>query len=349
MRTFSIVGFLLLTGFLIVPAFDLAAAQQPTEAERDAIRSACRSDFVTHCASVQPGGKEALECLLQNDSKLSQPCKSAVNAVAPKPEPVTREAAPAAPEPPAAGTPKPVSEQTRDEQIKAVRQACTLDDFMAHCSWIQPSSPEVVLCLKANAAALSPPCQTAVGSLSTMPTPTSSEPGRQEQPAAQPRKPEPAHASVPPSTAPTSAAGAPGKPTAKQTSAIRAGCRSDFVSHCSGVQPGGVKALQCLQRNAAALSPPCRIAVAAITEGKTPSPRAAPSENAVSPAAAPLAPMPALRPREALAILRICGEDMRSLCAGLSSGGGRIISCLVENASSLSPGCYGALSAARRY
>ena len=71
MRTFSIVEFLLLTGFLIVPAFDPAAAQQPTEAERDAIRSACRSDFMTHCASVQPGGKEALECLLRNDSKLS--------------------------------------------------------------------------------------------------------------------------------------------------------------------------------------------------------------------------------------------------------------------------------------
>ena len=136
MRTFSIFEFLLLTGFLIVPAFDPAAAQQPTEAERDAIRSACRSDFMTHCASVQPGGKEALECLLRNDSKLSQPCKSAVNAVAPKPEPVTREAAPATPGPAAAGTPKPVSEQTRDEQIKAVRQACTLDDFVAHCSWI---------------------------------------------------------------------------------------------------------------------------------------------------------------------------------------------------------------------
>ena len=349
MRTFSIFEFLLLTGFLIVPAFDPAAAQQPTEAERDAIRSACRSDFMTHCASVQPGGKEALECLLQNDSKLSQPCKSAVNAVAPKPEPVTREAAPATPGPAAAGTPKPVSEQTRDEQIKAVRQACTLDDFVAHCSWIQPSSPEVVLCLKANAAALSPPCQTAVGSLSTIPTPNSSEPGRQEHPAAQSRKPEPAHASVPPSAPPTSAASTARKPTAKQTGAIRAACRSDFVSHCSGVQPGGAKALQCLQRNAAELSPPCRIAVAAITGGKTTSPSAAPSENAVSPAAAPLAPMPALRPREALAILRICGEDMRSLCAGLPSGGGRIISCLVENASSLSPGCYGALSAARRY
>ena len=34
-------------------AFDLAAAQQPTEAERTVIRSACRSDFVMHCASVR--------------------------------------------------------------------------------------------------------------------------------------------------------------------------------------------------------------------------------------------------------------------------------------------------------
>jgi Cysteine rich repeat len=350
MRIFSIVGYLLLTGFLIVPPLGPAAAQQPTEAERDAIRSACRSDFMAHCASVQPGGKEALECLLQNGSKLSEPCKSAVNAVAPKAEPVTREAAPpAAPEPAAAGTPKPVAEQTQDEQVRAIRQACTLDDFMAHCSWIQPSSPEVVLCLKANAAALSPSCQTAIGSLSTAATPTSSEPARQEQPAAPPKKPEQTHADAPPSTPPTNAASTPRKPTAKQTSAIRAACRSDFVSHCSGVQPGGAKALQCLQRNAAELSRPCRVAVAAITGGETTSPPATPPENSASPAAARLAPMPALRPREALAILRICGEDMRSLCAGLPSGGGRIISCLVDNASSLSPGCYGALSAARRY
>ena len=77
----------LLAGLLVVPAFYPVAAQQPTEAERDAIRSACRSDFMAHCASVQPGGKEALECLLQNDLKLSAPCKSAVFAVAPKVEP----------------------------------------------------------------------------------------------------------------------------------------------------------------------------------------------------------------------------------------------------------------------
>jgi len=59
-----------------------AAAQQPTQAQRDAIRASCRSDFMANCASVQPGGKEALECLLRNQAKLSAPCRSAVNAIA---------------------------------------------------------------------------------------------------------------------------------------------------------------------------------------------------------------------------------------------------------------------------
>ena len=58
------------------------AAQQPTQAQRDALRAACRSDFMADCASVQPGGKEALECLLRNEPKLSPSCRSAVNAIA---------------------------------------------------------------------------------------------------------------------------------------------------------------------------------------------------------------------------------------------------------------------------
>ena len=212
MRHFSISRTLLLTGFLIALAFNPIAAQQPTQIERDAIRSACRSDFLTNCASVQPGGKEALECLLQNDSKLSASCKSAVNAVGRKPaQPMAGESATPAPEAPAAGTSsKAATAQAQEDQIKAIRQACTLNDFMAHCSWIQPSSPEVMLCLKANAADLSPACRTAVGSISVTATPTAvetspTEPGHQEQPAM--RKPvEPARASVSSSSPSTTAA-----------------------------------------------------------------------------------------------------------------------------------------------
>ncbi len=117
------------------------------------------------------------------------------------------------------------------------------------------------------------------------------------------------------------------------------------MSHCSGVQPGGAEALQCLKRNEAQLSAACRSAVAAI--GADGAGAAAPSAApAAAAAVAPIRPMPMLRPREALAIVQICGVEVRSLCAGVPFGGGRIISCLAENASSLSPNCYGALSAA---
>ena len=77
------------------------AAQHPTPAQRDAVRAACRSDFMTNCASVQPGGKEALECLVRNEPKLSPSCRSAVNAIA------TPASGAAAPAPTAATPPKP--------------------------------------------------------------------------------------------------------------------------------------------------------------------------------------------------------------------------------------------------
>ena len=51
--------------------------------------------------------------------------------------------------------------------------------------------------------------------------------------------------------------------TEEQQSAIRANCRSDFMSKCSGVPRGGKEALQCLQKNVAVLSAGCKPAVSA--------------------------------------------------------------------------------------
>jgi hypothetical protein len=52
-----------------------------------------------------------------------------------------------------------------------------------------------------------------------------------------------------------------------------------------------------------------------------------------------------MRPREVLLVMRsACGADVRTLCAGVDPGGGRILQCLVSNASSLSPDCRGVLS-----
>src|SRR6202795_814764 len=87
------------------PAF----SQAPTDAQRSAIRSQCRSDYEAHCASVPPGGKASLQCLQKNMSSLSSGCQAAVRAVeapaAPKAE--STPAAPKAESTPAAPKAEP--------------------------------------------------------------------------------------------------------------------------------------------------------------------------------------------------------------------------------------------------
>ncbi len=74
----------LLLLLLLAPA---SAQQQPTQAQRDAIKQSCRSDFMSHCSGVQPGGKEALDCLKSNGPQLSPNCRAAVDAIQPGQKP----------------------------------------------------------------------------------------------------------------------------------------------------------------------------------------------------------------------------------------------------------------------
>ena len=361
---------LLIALVLVASGVHSVPAQQPTSEQRNAIRSACRSDFIANCAGVEPGGKEAFECLLRSHDNLSASCKTAVDTVAAKlqapaapaaapppagaPSPAAATAPAAAPSPaanssqtaaPASATP-PAS--TSEEELNAVRGACTLNDIAEHCSWIAPTSPEIVLCLRANVAGLSSACRAAVSGSGAPPN-AAAEPS--PAPAAPPTRQKSREAS--PSRAATTAApgaasvGAPGKPTAAQASAIRSACRSDFMANCSGVQPGGPAALQCLQSNAAKLSQPCRTAVAAIgggaASGAAPSPA-----TAEAPAAAPLRPRGFIPLQNRLAVFRICRPDVVALCAGTPPGGGQIIDCLAANARSLSPDCYAAVARVSR-
>ena len=86
-------------GALIFGLSAAPALAQPTQAQRDAIRSNCRSDYMSNCSGVTPGGAEALQCLQRNMSKLSSSCQSAVNAISPPPS-----------GPAAAPAPKPAAE-----------------------------------------------------------------------------------------------------------------------------------------------------------------------------------------------------------------------------------------------
>jgi hypothetical protein len=361
-----------LAGAMIALFAHAAAAQQPTQAQRDAIRASCRSDFIANCSGVTPGGKEALECLLRNQAKLSSACNSAVSAVVPaKPAPATAPAAaetPAAPaaaapagpasaqapaksEPasPAAPEPAPKSAAAQETALKAVRQSCTLNDFVAHCSWIKPDNPELLLCLQANASDLSQPCQAA---LQGGPTPTAETPAAtpEHKATTKSKKPTVSHEAPPaaPSAAPAPAAASAAAPTEAQKSAIRAACRSDFMANCSGVTPGGAEALQCLKSHAARLSGACQSAVAAIGGAAAPASPSASAPAPGAPASAPLGPIPMMPPREALGILAMCRAEHQTLCADAPLGGGRILNCLADHAQQLSPQCYGALSRAAR-
>jgi hypothetical protein len=303
------------------------------------MRQACRADFITHCSGVQPGGREALQCLERNAAQFSTECGNAVSAVVPKAETKPETPQPAAAD---AAPPSPASQQ---DELAAVQQACTIKDFMSHCSWIQPGNPELLLCLRANAAELSPACQSVVRSPPGAIPSVAAAPPVTAPPAA---APPPAAIAIPAPPAPRSAA-APKRPTAKQTSAIRAACRSDFIAHCAGVQPGGRDALVCLERNQAEVSPSCQTALAAIGGG-APSSGAPGAGAAIPDAGAAAAPpsdrlvIPRLPLRAEIMILRICAADQRNLCGDVPPGGGRIIACLARSAPRLMPECRAVLS-----
>src|SRR3954468_9152476 len=86
-----------------------AAAQQPSHAEKDAIRSNCRSDFMSKCSSVTPGGIEALQCLKKNEASLSGGCHAAVTAIKLPGETAAAAPAPAAAAPAPAAAPPPAT------------------------------------------------------------------------------------------------------------------------------------------------------------------------------------------------------------------------------------------------
>lgn len=176
--------------FIVASLFVLAypaASQQPTSAQRDAIRQACRSDYEAHCASVPPGGQPALACLQKNMSSLSGACQTAVGAIkssaAPAAAPAKTTTAPSTATPKAAtsAAPKqvapaaaaaapatvgaapiaPMRAITPREEIRLVRFSCG-EDFRIHCSNVQLGGGRAAACLRANAASLSPTCQSAL-------------------------------------------------------------------------------------------------------------------------------------------------------------------------------------------
>ena len=150
------------------PAF----AQAPSQAQRDAIKSQCRSDYMAHCSSVPPGGEASLQCLQKNMSSLSSSCQSAMRAVeapAAAPAKPAETAAPKAAAPAAAAAPPPKSAEPKaaaaapagqptSAQISAIRSACR-SDYPKVCAGVPTGGAPALQCLEKNKAKLSAGCR----------------------------------------------------------------------------------------------------------------------------------------------------------------------------------------------
>jgi cysteine rich repeat protein len=245
------------------PAF----SQAPTDAQRNAIRSECRSDYEAHCASVQPGGAASLQCLQKNMSSLSSSCQTAVRAVeapaASKAEPAPAAAPPKAEAAPApATTAKPAAEtaapkaaesttakKPSDAQVAAIRSACR-SDYQKTCAGVPTGGAAALNCLENNKSKLSGNCQQAVNAASGGTT----TPAAGAEPAAA--------ATASPGAAPAAAPAPvlvlrPMRPR-EELIVLRSACGGDVRALCGSVAPGGGRIVQCLATKAASLSPACK-------------------------------------------------------------------------------------------
>lgn len=231
----------------------VAMAQQPTQAQRDAIRNNCRSDFMSHCSSVAPGGIEALQCLQRNSSGLSAACQSAVNSISPPPaQPAAAPAAapastPARSNPPraarTAAAPAAAPRQPTSQQRSAIRAACQAD-FISRCPGVQPGGSQALQCLKGHAPELSAACRHALAAIAP--------PGSAvAAPAAAPPVAVAPVEVIPP---------IPPLPLRVRLEILNI-CRAEQVSFCGNVPAGGGRLMDCLVANQTSISPGCRRAL----------------------------------------------------------------------------------------
>jgi hypothetical protein len=255
---------------------DAGMAQQPTDAQKAAIRNNCRSDFMANCMSVSPGGIEAFQCLQRHSASLSAACRGAVAAITPKPAPAATPApAPASPPAPAAAPASPSTaptptaapstapapaaprqaapaappapkstasppRQPTGAQRAAIRQACQAD-FISRCPGVQPGGVQALQCLQGHAPELSAGCRSALAVIGGA-----------------------ASASVAPAAAPPAAEppiGSIGPLPLRFQLEILNICRPERMQLCGGVAAGGGRLLECLVANQASLSPGCRRAL----------------------------------------------------------------------------------------
>lgn len=234
------------------------AAAGPSEAQVAAIKSNCRSDYMSYCWSVPRGGPEAVQCLKKNLAKLSPGCQQAVKDI-------TENAEPAGPPTEAKSTPAPAESGTQASPPAAgtappsAPQQKSPHDAAAEA----PAAPPAPAAAKTETPPQAAPASAATGSKSAAkPEATTQTAPAKQRDAFDSSKAEPA------ATTASAPAGSPAPafiPPRKKIMLLRF-CRDDFKAHCPGVEVGGGRAVACLNDNLAALSEDCRAAVAKLAQ-----------------------------------------------------------------------------------
>lgn len=248
-----------------------ALAQAPSDAQRAAIKSNCRNDYMAHCSAIPPGGAASLQCLQQNMASLSASCASAVKAAstpsetkaepaaAPKEETKSEPAAAPAAAEPAKPAAEPAAKSTAkaaaapggkpsSTQIAAVRTNCR-SDYPKVCAGVPTGGAPALQCLARNRAKLSAACERAVAAATA----------GGGTPAAAGGAPATANASpdAAPAAAPPALVLRPMRPR-EVLFVMRSACGADVQSLCAGTPAGGGRIIECLVSQSASLSPACR-------------------------------------------------------------------------------------------
>jgi hypothetical protein len=246
----------------LAPAF----SQAPTDAQRSAIRSECRSDYEVHCASVPPGGAASLQCLQKNMSSLSSGCQTAVREVEPPAAPKAESAPTAAPKTESkteSATAKPAetaapaaskaaadapAKKPSSAQVAAIRSACR-SDYQKVCAGVPTGGAPALQCLEKNKSKVSPGCEQAVNAA-----------GGGAAPAAggAPATAATASPDAAPAAAPAPALVLRPMRPREELFVLRSACGGDVRALCGAIPVGGGRIARCLATQAASLSPACK-------------------------------------------------------------------------------------------
>jgi len=234
------------------------AAAKPTEAQLDAIKSNCRSDFMSNCWGVKRGGIEAMQCLKQHMSSLSPGCQTAVKAVqppAPKPAEATKPAA--APEP--AALPKSAASPETPKEPEAETKAA--EPAPAAEAAVEQEAAESS---NTNETGKPAPKEAAPQAAETAPSPAAQSPNA--APAASDAPPAGTAAPDPAAAAPETMPPIVGFIPPRKKLMVNRGCKDELNTYCAGVDFGEGRLLRCLWSNKPSLSAQCQAALDKLTQ-----------------------------------------------------------------------------------